>query len=318
MVFKLSVIICTHNPVKEFLSKTLEGLKQQDLPVKEWELVVVDNASDEAVSKRWNLDWHPNGRIITEPELGLTPARVRGIRETSADLLIYVDDDMILDPDYLSVALSISDEYPFLGIWGGNLKGGFEVEPPQTIMRYVERLAVREVKRERWSNIRLWETTPSGAGMVLRRVIAEEYANEALNHPLKKFLSRKGDSLSSGGEVDIAFKATGMGFGSGLFPQLSATHLLPAHRLTESYMLRLQEANAFSGMVISSIYGEGIPVAEKPSLIPLRKLIHIFTGKSFRLKMTLAALRGQERAMALLKEIEENEEALWKLHSLRL
>lgn len=317
-MYKLSVIICTHNPVKDYLNKTLEGLKQQDLPYKEWELVLVDNASNESVSKRWELNWHPNGRIILEPELGLTPARVRGIRETSAELLLYVDDDMVLDPDYLRQAIKISEEYPFLGIWGGNLKGGYEVEPPETIMRYIERLAVREVKQVRWSNIRLWETTPSGAGMVLRRVVADMYANEAIDNPLKKFLSRKGESLSSGGEVDIAFKAVGMGFGSGLFPQLSATHLLPAHRLTESYMLRLQEANAFSGIVISNIYGEGIPLIEKPSFLALRRLVHIFTGKKFRFKMTLAALRGQQRAIKLLREIKGNEEALWKLHSLRL
>lgn len=317
-MLKLSVIICTHNPRKEYLDQTLRGLEVQDLQIEEWELVVVDNASDEPVEDRWNVDWHPNGRIIVEPELGLTPARVRGIRETTADLLIYVDDDMILEPNYLTQALTIAEEYPFLGIWGGNLKGGYEVDPPETIMRYIERLAVREVRQVRWSNIRLWETTPSGAGMVVRRDIADQYAKEALLNPLKKFLSRKGESLSSGGEIDIAYRAIGMGYGSGLFPQLSATHLLPAHRLTESYMLRLQEANGFSGVVISQIYGEGIPEIEKPTLITLRKIIHRFTGKRFRLQMTLAALKGQERARKLLSEIDKNEEVLWKLHSLRL
>lgn len=314
----MSVIICTHNPRKEYLDQTLNGLEEQDLPKEEWELVVVDNASDEPVGDRWNLDWHPNGRIIVEPELGLTPARVRGIRETTADLLLYVDDDLVLDRDYLINVIDISKEYPFLGIWGGNLRGGYEVQPPESIMRYIERLAVREVSKIRWSNIRLWETTPSGAGMAVRRSVAQEYADEALQNPLKKFLSRKGESLSSGGEIDIAYRAIGMGYGSGLFPQLSATHLLPAHRLTESYMLRLQEANGFSGVVISQIYGEGIPEIERPSLITLRKIIHRFTGKRFRLQMTLAALKGQERARKLLSEIDKNEEVLWKLHSLRL
>lgn len=317
-MFKLSVIICTHNPRKDYLDHTLNGLKNQDLSKDVWELVVVDNASDAPVASRWNLDWHPNGRIISEPELGLTPARVKGIRETSADLLIYVDDDMILEPDYIRQALKIGEEYPFLGIWGGNLRGGYEVEPPETIIRYIERLAVREVNHVRWSNIRLWETTPSGAGMVVRRDIADEYAKEALGNPLKKFLSRKGESLSSGGEIDVAYTAIALGYGSGLFPQLVATHLLPSHRLTEAYMLRLQEANAFSGMVISAIYGEvRIPIP-KPSFPWLRGLYHRFSGKQFRFQMTMAMYRGQKRASELLREIEENEEGRWKLHSLRL
>lgn len=317
-MFKISVIICTHNPKKDYLDHTLNGLKKQEMSFDEWELVVVDNASDEPVAADRSLDWHPNGRIIEEPELGLTPARVRGIRETSADLLIYVDDDMILEPDYLNQALRIADEYPFLGIWGGNLRGGYEVEPPESIMRYIERLAVREVKHVRWSNIRLWETTPSGAGMVVRRDIADEYAKEALKNPLKKFLSRKGESLSSGGEIDVAYTAIALGYGSGLFPQLVATHLLPAHRLTESYMLRLQEANAFSGMVISRIYGEERIPVPKPSFPLLRGFYHRFSGKKFRFQMTMAMVRGQKRAAELLKEIEENEEGRWKLHSLRL
>lgn len=317
-MFKISVIICTHNPRTEYLDQTLNGLKNQDLSTADWELVLVDNASDNPVSEGWDLEWHPNGRIIHEPELGLTPARVRGIRDTSADLLIYVDDDMILEPDYLNQALKIAEEYPFLGIWGGNLKGGYEVAPPETILRYIERLAVREVKQVRWSNIRLWETTPSGAGMVVRRDIAEKYSKEALENPLKKFLSRKGESLSSGGEIDVAYTAIALGYGSGLFPQLVATHLLPAHRLTESYMLRLQEANAFSGMVISRIYGEERTPAPKPSFPVLRDLYHRFSGKRFRFQMTMAMVRGQKRAAKLLREIEESEEGRWKLHSLRL
>jgi len=49
---KVSVIVCTHNPRLEYLSRTLEALREQMLPKGEWELLVIDNAS-----RRQSLVW---------------------------------------------------------------------------------------------------------------------------------------------------------------------------------------------------------------------------------------------------------------------
>ncbi len=97
----LSVIICTHNPRADFLRRTLDALKEQTLARGEWELVLVDNASKTAVAGAWDLAWHPRGRHVREEELGLTHARFRGIREATGAVLVFVDDDNILAPDYL-------------------------------------------------------------------------------------------------------------------------------------------------------------------------------------------------------------------------
>jgi hypothetical protein len=48
----------------------------------------------------WDLSWHPNARHIVEHKLGISVAR-RGMREASTDLLIFVDDDNLLDRNYL-------------------------------------------------------------------------------------------------------------------------------------------------------------------------------------------------------------------------
>lgn len=316
---KISVIICTHNPRKDHLDQTIKGLRNQTLPMNEWELLLVDNASDQPVIDRWQLDWHSNGHNIVEPELGLTPARMRGIHESKANLLVYVDDDLILSPDYLVESLKIAKEYPYLGIWGGNLEGGFEVEPPESIIPYLEMLAVRKVNKIRWSNLQLWETTPSGAGMVVRKNVAERYAEETKKSGLKKFLSRKGTSLSSGGEIDVAYTAIDMGYGCGLFPQLSATHLLPKERLQESYILRLQEGIYFSGVLIAKIRGNDPKPSKKPRLAFMRKIYHYLFGNFFGYQMSEAKIRAEERAERIYREIEKNsKEGLWKLRSLQL
>src|SRR4051794_23863795 len=91
-----SVIICTHNPRSDYFARVLEGLRNQTLPLQRWELLIVDNASPVPLASTWDISWHPTGRHIQESELGLAPARRRGIQETSADLIIFVDDDNVL------------------------------------------------------------------------------------------------------------------------------------------------------------------------------------------------------------------------------
>src|ERR1700744_1685237 len=122
----LSVIIPTHNPRPAYLQRVLEALKAQSLPKEQWELVLVDNASKEPVADRWDLSWHPNGRHVLENELGATQARLRGIRETKGDWLLFVDDDNVLDKDYLREAIKIAESHDSLGVFGGRIDPEFE------------------------------------------------------------------------------------------------------------------------------------------------------------------------------------------------
>src|SRR3954447_15261826 len=142
-----SVIICTHNPRSDYFARVLNGLQNQTLPLEKWELLIVDNASQLPLASSWDISWHHSARHISERELGLTWARRRGIQEASADLIIFVDDDNVLDEEYLAEAVKIGQDWPSLGVWGsGSIRGDFEVEPPE---RFRSWLPVREVATAR-------------------------------------------------------------------------------------------------------------------------------------------------------------------------
>src|SRR5882672_7306824 len=102
-MIEVSVIICTHNPRPHYLVRALNALRAQTLSFDRWEFLLVDNASKEPVAETYDISWHPNARHVLEQELGLAPARRRGMREATCDLFIFVDDDNVLDPEYLSV-----------------------------------------------------------------------------------------------------------------------------------------------------------------------------------------------------------------------
>ncbi|WP_414550949.1 glycosyltransferase [Anabaena sp. CCY 0017] len=257
MYINLSIIICTHNPRQDYLTKVLEALKNQTLCVNTWELLLIDNASDKLLASEIDLSWHPHSHHIREDELGLTPARLRGIREAKAEILVFVDDDNVLDDDYLEVVLKIGKDYPFIGAWGGQIRGEFEIEPPEWTKPYWGMLAIREFDQDKWSNLlHQHETTPCGAGLCIRKFVAEKYAESVYNQNTRIKLDRKGKQLTSCGDSDLAFTACDMGLGTGQFTSLKMTHLIPASRLQLDYIERLVEGMTYSTTMLNSLRGK--------------------------------------------------------------
>ena len=267
----LSVIICSHNPRRDYLDKVLKALKSQTLPFDQWELLLVDNASSELLSSEIDFSWHSNSRHIREEQLGLTPARLRGIKEAEAETLLFVDDDNVLELDYLEVVIHISKTWPILGVWGGQVIPDFEETPPEWTKPYWGYLAIKEFDQDMWSN--LLEAIPYGAGMCVRKVVAEKYAELIRNNPERLKLDRRGKLLFSAGDSDLALTSRELRLGTGLFVRLRLTHLIPAYRLQEEYLARLIEANSYSCTMLDSFQGKA---SASLDLSWIRKLLELY------------------------------------------
>ena len=173
---EISVIICTHNPKRDYLQRTLDALRAQTLLKDRWELLLVDNASEPPLDSAL-ISWHPNARCIVENELGLAPARRRGIHEASAGLLVFVDDDNLLDASYLSEAIAISRDWVRLGAFGsGAIVPEFECQPQKYLEKFINFLSVRQNEKDFWSNmIPTSAATQWGAGLCVRTEVARAY-----------------------------------------------------------------------------------------------------------------------------------------------
>jgi len=304
---KLSVIVCTHNPRKDYLERVLQALKTQSLSQESWELLLIDNASNTILASEVDLSWHSNAKHIREETLGLTPARLRGIREASAEALIFVDDDNVLGSDYLEIASKISEDFPFLGTWGGRITPQFEKTPPDWTKPYWQYLAIREFEQDKWSNLlHQHETTPCGAGLCVRKIVAEKYAEVVRSHPERAGLDRRGKLLISCGDSDLAFTACDIGLGTGMFVSLHLIHLMPSNRLEEDYLLRLTEGIHYSITMLESFRGK-IAVPEKVSLRGrLREHYQLLKMSARDRRFYQVSQRGRAQALQEVLKIQKN------------
>lgn len=301
MTVEITVITCSHNPREEHLTRVLNALRSQTLQQPRWEYLLVDNASDVPLNSCIDLSWHPHGRLLREERLGLTPARLRGIQESSSDILVFVDDDNVLDRDYLEHVVRLAADRPEIGAFSGQVRGQFEEPPAEWTKKYWNRLAIREFNQDRWSNIPcLDDTTPNGAGLCVRRRVANKYVSYHSNGKRKFSLGRVGVSLISADDLDLASTACDLGLGNALFTSLKLTHLIPRERLGEDYLLRLMEAQTFSAVILDSFRSKGRvpPSASLRTVVAGRLRLAMMDRRDRR--FVLAARKGQRKALRFL------------------
>jgi glycosyltransferase involved in cell wall biosynthesis len=236
----------------------MEGLRAQTMPHSRWELLLIDNGSDESLASRIDLSWHPEGRHILEEELGLTPARLRGIAEATGDLLIFVDDDNVLQRDYLEAASQISVNHPYLGAFGGSIEAEFEVEPDPRLQSLLPSLAIRGVTGAKWANFGS-AALPFGAGLCVTAKVAQAYAANTSGSEIRRCLDRRGGSLMGGGDLDLAMTSYGLGMGVGLFDKLVVTHLIDKRRLSPQYLHRVFVEGTYSSHIVRYLHAGVAP-----------------------------------------------------------
>lgn len=248
MSIKLSVIIPTHKPNYNYLNRVLQSLKHQDYEYIKWEILIIDNVSDDVnFEQTINICWHPNYKIIREKRLGLTYARIAGIKSSNGEFIVLVDDDNLLSNDYLRNVVDIFERYAQVGSIGGKSFPEFEITPEEWTKKFYKSLALRDLGDQELITNHLNQSkrieeypdfSPIGAGMAFRRDAINKYVENVINGE-NVINDRTGNILSSGGDNDIVLTLLNSGWEVGYFPKLQITHLIPAYRVTKEYIARV-------------------------------------------------------------------------------
>src|SRR5262249_53348250 len=101
----VSVLICTRDRTVS-VRTTLNSLLECRYPTSRYEVIVVDNASADGSLSAMVAAEFAGGEVAVkvepEPEPGLSHARNRGLAAASSDLVLFADDDVLLDRDWIA------------------------------------------------------------------------------------------------------------------------------------------------------------------------------------------------------------------------
>ncbi|NEX91613.1 glycosyltransferase [Caulobacter sp. 17J65-9] len=241
----VQVVVCTYNRAQH-LDATLAALSRQQAAPMPWSVLVVDNASTDdtaAVVEAWR-GRVPGLRRVLEPEPGVTAARRRGARETEADWIAFVDDDNLLEPDWIAGAAAAIAAQPEAGGFGGRIVLDFEVPQPAFLKGFGFCFAEQD-----HGAVLCEVDNLAGAGMLLRRAALEAcgWTRESL------LADRTGGQLISGGDVEISQRVRGAGYALWYAPGCVLRHQIPASRMSRLYLLRMAEGLGVSESLVNAL-----------------------------------------------------------------
>lgn len=96
-VLPLTVAVCTHERPR-LLERALTSLLRLSPPAAE--ILVIDNAPQSDATRRMLAASFGSCRYIAEPVAGLDFARNRALREAREDVVAFLDDDAVAEPDW--------------------------------------------------------------------------------------------------------------------------------------------------------------------------------------------------------------------------
>ena len=232
----LTVIICTYNRAK-YIGALLESIAANDLPKSDYEILLVDNNCTDntrAICEHFAAAHEDvQFRYVVEPEQGLSVARNKGIKEAKGDVIVYVDDDALVDSHYLRDYVEWFAAHPETMACGGPIEPLYETQEPDWMTPYTRALLtawmnygdkVREYPKGRY---------PGGGNAAYRKEVFDKVGlfNTALG--------RNGNSLMASEEKDIFDKMHALHMQVLYLPTPVLHHCIPQTKLEKDYFERL-------------------------------------------------------------------------------
>lgn len=227
---KFSVIIATYNRAEE-LVKTLDSLKNLE-STGPWEVIIVDNNSADNTRDvvQQQIDSFPVPlRYVMEKEQGRSAALNAGIRVSQGEILAITDDDVRVDPKWLTNAERALDRLgcdyvggKALPIWSGRVPNWM----PNRGGKHWGVIALLDYGPE---PIEFGQKVPLGVNMVFRRECFERAGM------WDNAIGRKAGTLLGQEVREWAQRGRAAGLHGFYSPDLVVHHVIPEDRLTKKY-----------------------------------------------------------------------------------
>ncbi len=246
-----SVIICTYNRAQSLID-TLNAIQQQETADSlTWEVIVVDNNSNdntrqaiEEIQQKW-----PRLHYEFEPQQGLSHARNHGIQCAQGKVILFTDDDVIPETNWIECILQGLKNHQ-ADACGGFIAPIWEAPPPAWLTeRFHGFLAVRS---ERTDDYLITEVNqaPYGANMAFNKELLNKVGFFDINR------GRKGNVLASGEDGELFERILNNGSKVIFLGNAKVHHKVESFRLTKKYMRRWRFQSSRNIALSRGITGE--------------------------------------------------------------
>ena len=117
---RFSVVIPTRNRA-EHVVKMIQHLLLQRYPPKDFEIIVVNNGTDDTVSRIQHLSKGSHQLLLGESKTGPSFARNRGYMMAHFPFIVFLDDDIRVHPDFLTHVADAWKTHPGASYLGGRI-----------------------------------------------------------------------------------------------------------------------------------------------------------------------------------------------------
>lgn len=232
----VTVIICTRNRASQLASVLNSACKLVVPSDLSWEFIVVDNGSSDGtadVVARY-ADRLPI-RCVREDTPGLSNARNRGVHEAKGNYICWTDDDVVIDPEWLSAYVAAFKRHPEAAVFGGRIIPHLESPTPNWFEKAKydwplnSLLAYRNLGDEVIALSFKNNKVPYGANFAIRTAEQKRtrYNPELGVSPIHKRV---------GEETDVIYRIFKEGGNGWWVPSSKVTHIIPTKRQTLKYL----------------------------------------------------------------------------------
>jgi glycosyltransferase involved in cell wall biosynthesis len=228
---RITLAICTWNRCR-LLEQTLEQLTRLADPGVPWELIVVNNNSTDATdaviaafTTRLPI------RRVVEPQAGLSNARNRAVDEARGEYIVFTDDDVLAEPEWLVAYDAAFREFPDAAQFGGPIDPWFEGTPPSWLREAFAQIGPAFAAIDHGPDpIRLDDDHPAfGANIAARTDVLRRYRFDPK-------LGRRGSNMLSGEETTLFASMRRDGVIGWWVPGARVRHFVPRERQTLTYL----------------------------------------------------------------------------------
>lgn len=230
---RISAVICTYRNVAT-LPAAIESLLFQSIPSDQYEIIVVDNNSQDEtprIVQRFSQNNAVNIRYEFESTQGLSHARNKSLQFASAEIVAFLDDDAIAEQGWLESLLDIYDHLSEAWAVGGKVLPIWGGERP----KWLRDSMLRGLSIVDWGDDPRplkWPERLIGTNCSFRKEVFSEVGLFATN------LGRRGRLLLGNEDTEIQERIHKIGKLVFFTPRAVVHHHVPRERLSKAYFYR--------------------------------------------------------------------------------